>query len=202
MKKIFTLLIMLTLTLLSLNAQHKSYELVSPKSTHFLLGIGYMWNTKSTDYFFNSDYLSYSASIGKWLTKSIGTTMEFEYQVSPHNRYKYKNKYSLYTIGIDINARLNDYYNYSLIDFVFNAGVAYSKYKFEGTYINSHIDYIVPTLSLDIAFNLIDDKSLQLVVEPYYKCFIPTNFKNNEPYGNADAKFSGVGVNGKIKYNF
>ena len=57
--------------------------------------------------------------------------MEFEYQVSPHNRYKYKNKYSIYTIGIDINARLNDYYNYSLIDFVFNAGVAYGKYKFE-----------------------------------------------------------------------
>ena len=159
-----------------------------------------MWNTKSTDYFFKSDYLSYSTSIGKWLTKSIGTTMEFEYQVSPHNCYK--NKHSLYTIGIDLNARLNDYYIYSLMDFVFNAGVAYSKYKFEGTYINSHIDYIVPTLSLDIAFNLIHYKSLQLVVEPYYKRFIPTNFKNNEPYGNVDAKFSGVGVNAKIKYNF
>ena len=197
------------------NAQCEVYTLVKPDCATLSFGLGGLINNKVGDADFCESYATIDFQIGKYfdknfgitdaykrtfnLYKNFGITGEFSYNSEGDNHYGTR----IYTIGALINSRLTNYYVDSPIDLVFNLGLAYGRFDFR-EYIDSEgMNYIVPKVSLDIAFNITNDKAMQFVVEPSYQYFVTTQDKYY--YDNGDkvnANISAFGIKAKLRFNF
>lgn len=181
------------------NAQCEVYTLVKPDCATLSFGLGGLINNKVGDADFCESYATIDFQIGKYFDKNFGITGEFSYNSEGDNHYGTR----IYTIGALINSRLTNYYVDSPIDLVFNLGLAYGRFDFR-EYIDSEgMNYIVPKVSLDIAFNITNDKAMQFVVEPSYQYFVTTQDKYY--YDNGDkvnANISAFGIKAKLRFNF
>lgn len=181
------------------NAQCEVYTLVKPDCATLSFGLGGLINNKVGDADFCESYATIDFQIGKYFDKNFGITGEFSYNSEGDNHYGTR----IYTIGALINSRLTNYYVDSPIDLVFNLGLAYGRFDFR-EYIDSEgMNYIVPKVSLDIAFNITNDKAMQFVVEPSYQYFVATQDKYY--YDNGDkvnANISAFGIKAKLRFNF
>jgi hypothetical protein len=181
------------------NAQCEVYTLIKPDCATLSFGLGGLINNKVGDADFCESYTTLDFQIGKYFNKNFGITGEFSYNSEGDNHYGTR----IYTIGALINSRLTNYYADSPIDLVFNLGLAYGRFDFR-EYIDSEgMNYIVPKVSLDIAFNITNDKAMQFVVEPSYQYFIATQDKYY--YDNGDkvnANISAFGIKAKLRFNF
>ena len=181
------------------NAQCEVYTLVKPDCATLSFGLGGLINNKVGDADFCESYATIDFQIGKYFGKNFGITGEFSYNSEGDNHYGTR----IYTIGALINSRLTNYYVDSPIDLVFNLGLAYGRFDFR-EYIDSEgMNYIVPKVSLDIAFNITNDKAMQFVVEPSYQYFVATQDKYY--YDNGDkvnANISAFGIKAKLRFNF
>ena len=181
------------------NAQCEVYTLVKPDCATLSFGLGGLINNKIGDADFCESYATIDFQIGKYFGKNFGVTGEFSYNSEGDNHYGTR----IYTIGALINSRLTNYYVDSPIDLVFNLGLAYGRFDFR-EYIDSEgMNYIVPKVSLDIAFNITNDKAMQFVVEPSYQYFVATQDKYY--YDNGDkvnANISAFGIKAKLRFNF
>ena len=195
----FLMLAIFASMMVTANAQCEVYTLVKPNCTTLSFGLGGLINNDVGDVDFCENYTSIDFQLGKYFDKNFGLTGEFSYNSEGDRHYGS----SIYTIGILANNRFTNYYADSTVDLVFNLGLAYGRFDFR-EYIDSEgMDYIVPKVSVDIAFNITNDKSMQFVIEPSYQYFIATQDKYYYDDGSkVNANISAIGIKAKLRFNF
>lgn len=176
------------------------YTLVKPNCAFVSFGLGSLINTKVGDYDFRHNYVTYDFSVGKYFDKNFGISANVSFSGSTNGEARTR----LLNVGAELNSRVTNYYADSPIDLGFNIGISYGRFDFDEDWVDSEgVNYYVPKVSVDIIFNITNDKAFQFIVEPSYRYFIPTETKYYyDDCSEVNADIGLVGITGKLKVNF